>query len=175
MASRLLICRAARRDGELLDATFGYLGNMGRWLHEYQAAQERGRGELLVAWVGTSLAGMAFLRFPPVGNQTVELRLPGVPEIESLNVREDLRRRGVGTGLVRAAEQAAATAGYRSCWLAVEPGNLGAYRLYKQLGYRDWCCGQVEFTYGCGGWLLPVVKRADVLVQQLAVGEAGQV
>lgn len=59
-----------------------------------------------------------------------------IPLIAELEVRPDVRRRGIGAGLVRAAERAIAGRGYQVASIAVDDDNFGARRLYLRLGYR---------------------------------------
>lgn len=51
-------------------------------------------------------------------------------------LREDIRGRGVGTELNRAAVEAARRAGWAGLWLTVEPRNRPAIRSYEKAGFR---------------------------------------
>jgi ribosomal protein S18 acetylase RimI-like enzyme len=50
-------------------------------------------------------------------------------------LHRDLRGRGLGTALNRAAIEAARSAGLRSLWLSVEPHNRAALRSYEKAGF----------------------------------------
>lgn len=85
------------------------------------ARQRDGESVLLVAWLGQD----------PVG--TGELVLGTEPVLRSLHVAQEHRGRGIGSALVRAAEQRAR--GMRlSLWVGVD--NPRARRLYARLGYH---------------------------------------
>lgn len=60
----------------------------------------------------------------------------GVSELQDLNVLPNFRRRGIGTGLVRAAEDLVKTHSDRiGIAVGLHPGYNAAQRLYVQLGY----------------------------------------
>jgi len=71
---------------------------------------------------------------------SVQLAIPGKPNarhrvaVEKLLVHSTVRRRGLGTALMRAAEDAAARAGRHLLVLDTEAGDR-AGRLYERLGY----------------------------------------
>lgn len=70
-------------------------------------------------------------------NGTVrEVRRPGIAYLSNLAVAPCSRRGGIGTLLVREAEQAAAQWGCRSVALHVDPGNTAAVEMYRRAGYR---------------------------------------
>lgn len=73
-------------------------------------------GHAHVAWEGTTL---------------------GVPEIQDVYVLRDLRGRGIGTELSRAAERLVSTRGHTQVSISASVENGGALRLYRRLGYRD--------------------------------------
>ena len=86
------------------------------------ALQEEGGSTLLVAWDGDR----------PVGAGQLDLR-GDVPELRNLQVDAAERGRGIGTAIVRAAEERVAPGR-----LAVGVGldNPRARALYERLGYR---------------------------------------
>jgi ribosomal protein S18 acetylase RimI-like enzyme len=61
----------------------------------------------------------------------------GVPEIQDVFVPEELRSRGIGTRLSRAAEELARARGYAELSISASVANDGALRLYRRLGYRE--------------------------------------
>jgi len=54
----------------------------------------------------------------------------------SLAVDPTIRRRKLGTNLLRAVEAAAVRSQRKAMWLEVKPGNRRALRLYRSFGYR---------------------------------------
>ena len=56
-------------------------------------------------------------------------------ELADLAVAEDLRRRGLGSGLVRAFADEAGARGARRMYLEVRASNAAAQRLYQRLGF----------------------------------------
>lgn len=75
---------------------------------------------------------------------------PATARIRKVFVHPDWARRGLATGLVRAAEQAAATAGYPHLYVRA---NINAVPLYQSLGYR----AEAEGVMPAGDAALPVV------------------
>ena len=86
------------------------------------ARQERGESLFLVAW----LDGV------PVGSG--EVVLAARRELRNLHVIDAYRGRGIGTAVIRAAEEASVEAGTLS--IGVGADNPTARRLYERLGYR---------------------------------------
>jgi len=83
-------------------------------------------GHHLLAFSGEDLVGHAFV--VPTGR-------PGIGEY-AVFLRQDLRGRGAGTELNRAAVDAARRAGFVGLWLSVEPVNRAAVRSYEKAGFR---------------------------------------
>lgn len=75
---------------------------------------------------GVGLIGHAFV--VPTGR-------PGVGEY-AVFLHQDLRGRGVGTELNRAAVEEARAAGMKRLWLSVEPRNWAAIRSYEKVGFE---------------------------------------
>lgn len=61
---------------------------------------------------------------------------PGAGNLFQFDVAEDLHSQGIGTELVRSAEQRIREYGRNLATLAVEETNEGAIRLYRRLGYE---------------------------------------
>ena len=66
--------------------------------------------------------------------------------IETIEVSEEFRGRGVGSELLRRIEDSARAAGARSIWLHVDVKNGSAIRLYESHGYQQ--KGREEDFYG---------------------------
>jgi len=83
----------------------------------------------LVAWAGSDPVGHAHIAW--------EETTLGVPEIGDVFVQAELRRRGIGTELSKAAERLARTRGHRQMSISASITNESALRLYRRLGYRE--------------------------------------
>jgi GNAT superfamily N-acetyltransferase len=114
---------------------------------ECLARQRAGGGVLLVAWLDGRPVGDVFLDCGPADEPEVRRHLPGVPRLAHLEVHGQLWRRGIGTALVRAGEDAARRLGHRRLALGVGLDNPNAWRLYERLGYGDWGHGTVVGTW----------------------------
>jgi putative acetyltransferase len=85
------------------------------------------RGALLLAEVGTALAGCVALR--PLGEN--------MAEVKRLYVRPDYRKLRLGQHLVEASISAARGAGYRELRLDTLPSMAAAQALYHRLGFIE--------------------------------------
>ena len=89
----------------------------------------------LVAWCDGALAGHGALLWQGCTDAEVRAAFPNCPEIYGLGVRSELRGRGIGTALVRAAEDRTWRRGLRRIGISVDVDNERAGRLYERLGY----------------------------------------
>jgi GNAT superfamily N-acetyltransferase len=117
------------------------------WFTDRLARQQRGSGVLLVAWLDGQPAGDVYLDREPAEEFEVRRHLPGVPRLDHLEVPGPLWGRGIGTALIRTAEDTARQLGYERIALGVGLDNPRAWRLYEQLGYADWGHGTVVGTW----------------------------
>jgi GNAT superfamily N-acetyltransferase len=117
------------------------------WFTDRLARQRRGGGVLLVAWLHGQPVGEVFLDCEPAKEPEVRRHLPGVPQLDHLEVLGPFMRRGIGTALIRAAEANARQLGHERIALGVGLDNPNARRLYQQLGYADWGHGTVVGTW----------------------------
>ena len=147
-----VIIRPARRgDIDALVAVLGqemfFADRIGRMRHNL--------GELLVAFDGEQPVGNVYLWCEPVEEAEVREAFPGVPLLNHLEVAPGWRGRGIGTQLIRAAEDAARRRGFDRIVLGVGVDNSDAKRLYQRLGYVDWGRGPVVARWteadGVGG------------------------
>lgn len=108
------------------------------------AAQERGERVLLVAWHEGEPVGRVAVRW--AGDQdlarirsrnAVAATAPNYPALLELEVVPELRGRGVGTQLIRRAEELSVAAGHGGLCMTVHRDNPRARALYERLGYRD--------------------------------------
>ncbi|MDX3187901.1 GNAT family N-acetyltransferase [Streptomyces sp. MN03-5084-2B] len=132
--------------------------------------QRNHRGELFLGRLGLRPAGAVYLWLEEAEEQPIREHLPGVPLITHLEVHRDLRRLGVGTALVGAAEQRLLEKGCHRVALAVRTDNHDAARLYKKLHYRDWGFGEVTCyarTTEPDGTVLVEAEECYVLVKDL--------
>jgi hypothetical protein len=87
--------------------------------------------------------GDGFLARTAAEEPELRRHLLGVPRLDHLEVLKPLWRRGIGTALIRAAEDTARRLGHERLALAVGIDNPGAQRLYERLGYVDWDHGTI--------------------------------
>jgi GNAT superfamily N-acetyltransferase len=82
------------------------------WFTDRLARQRRGGGVLLVAWLDDRPVGDVFLDCGPADEPEVRRHLPGVPRLDHLEVPGPFQGRGIGTALIRAAEDHARQLGH---------------------------------------------------------------
>lgn len=131
--------------------------------------QRAGNEALLVAWVDGRPVGDVVVSWIPVEAEVRE-HLPGVPQLYHLEVLSTMWRRGIGTALLRAAEEIARGLGYDRVTLSVGLDNPAARRLYERLGYADWGHGHAVTAWqepGPAGIPVTVQLTCDVLVKTL--------
>jgi GNAT superfamily N-acetyltransferase len=144
MSAEVEIRRGSADDLIVLVAVLGER----HWFTDRLARQQRGGGVLLVAWLEGRPVGEVFLEYEPATEPEVRRHLPGVPRLDHLEVVGPLWGRGIGTALIRAAEDTARQLGHEQIALGVGLDNLKARRLYERLGYADWGQGTVV-----GSWV----------------------
>jgi ribosomal protein S18 acetylase RimI-like enzyme len=91
-------------------------------------------GTILGAECGDTIAGFAAIltrvRFESLDHPPGEYAI-----VTDLVVRENVRRRGLGTALLQAAERYASAAGAAELRIGVLTANQGAARLYRSVGF----------------------------------------
>lgn len=97
--------------------------------------QQLGEATYLVAWQGVEPLGSAMAFWAGPLAEVTRAAYPDVVEIAHLQVRGEHRGKGVGTALVRAAEEHARDRGHGAVGLGVGLDNPDAVRLYERLGY----------------------------------------
>ncbi|MFI6372976.1 GNAT family N-acetyltransferase [Streptomyces sp. NPDC050546] len=129
----ITLCRAA--DVALLDRYIGSMAATSFHARRFQR-QERGQSTYLVAWLDERPVGHTELRWGGCDDAAVRAARPGCPEINALTVwPETLRSRGIGSALIRAAEELARERGRTAVGLGVADDNPRAAALYARLGY----------------------------------------
>jgi GNAT superfamily N-acetyltransferase len=139
------------------------------------ARQADGHGIMLVAVDGETVCGDVYLWLAEVPE--FHQHLPGVPVLNHLEVAPALRSRGIGTLLVRTAEQWLRELGHDRVALGVAIDNRRAHALYEQLGYIDWGHGTVAIRYevpGDRGLAETITETIHVLVKDLRTQRRGR-
>jgi predicted N-acetyltransferase YhbS len=131
----------------------------------------QGVGELLVASLSGEVVGDVYLHREVQEEPELRREFPGVPVLNHLEVTPRLRRRGIGTALIRACEDAASRRHHDVLVLGVGLDNPGAKRLYERLGYLDWGKGPIVTRWtepdGAGG-IRRVSLDMDLMVRSFA-------
>lgn len=120
-----------------LAALTGELGQ-GPYFADRLSRQQRGDGLLLTAWRAHRPIGVVYLWLEDAEEPEIRDLLPDTPLLTHLEIHQDHRNQGIGTRLVRAAEQELAALGHTLVALGVEMTNVGAAMLYLRLGFREW-------------------------------------
>ncbi|MFE9998587.1 GNAT family N-acetyltransferase [Streptomyces avermitilis] len=131
---KIAMCRAA--DVALLDQYIGSAGVTSSHARRF-ACQEAGESTYLVAWLDGRPVGHAEVRWTGCAAAEVRAARSGCPEINGLGVWPgELRSRGIGSALIRAAEELTKERGLDVIGLGVGTDNPRAAELYARLGYR---------------------------------------
>jgi GNAT superfamily N-acetyltransferase len=118
---------------------------------EHLADHAAGEGTTLVGRLGSVVAGLVTVRWTSRNRAFAE---QGIPLVHQLSVDPELRRLGVATALLDAAEQLAASRGCGQIGITVGLFDVygPAQRLYARRGYvpdgRGACRGQVPLRQG---------------------------
>ncbi|MDV9175365.1 GNAT family N-acetyltransferase [Streptomyces sp. W16] len=165
----IAVCGAA--DVALLDQHIGSLGATSFHARRF-ARQERGESTYLVAWLDGRPVGHAELRWTGCDAREVRAARPGCLEIGGLGVwPEELRSRGIGTALIRAAEELAVERGITDVGVGVAKDNPRAAVLYARLGYAPLTDYYDRWSYETtDGRLRDWVDHCTFLVKELPSG-----
>ncbi|MFJ9580213.1 GNAT family N-acetyltransferase [Streptomyces sp. NPDC101191] len=133
------------------------------------ARQEAGQGTYLIAWRDGRPAGHGQVRWDGCAAPEVRAAVGDCPEFNGLDVREELRGRGVGTALILAAEELARERGRTLLGLGVAHDNPRAAALYARLGYAPVTAYTDRYAYtdpaglrhACADACTFLVKRLD--------------
>jgi GNAT superfamily N-acetyltransferase len=127
---------------------------------------------VLVAWCDGEPVGTVALGLGGADHPFVRERLPRPPVVHHLAVAPGVRRRGIGTALLAAAEQAAQAHGHGMVLLLVAADDADGLRLLRRAGYDDWGHGEIEADrqlIGADG----VRRRCQVLIKLIVEGVPG--
>lgn len=101
------------------------------------ARQQAGASTFLVAWRDGQPVGSCEVRWDGCAAPEVQAAHGDCPEINGLGVwPQSFRSQGIGTALIRAAEELARKRGGKRIGLGVDENNLRAAALYSRLGYH---------------------------------------
>jgi putative acetyltransferase len=156
---------AARRLFGDYAASLGWSANAEAWMAEEIAGlpgpYASPRGSLLVAYIDDRPAGAVGLQPVPA-----DVLIPGVGaetagELKRLFVREELRRRGVGRGLMERVEIEALGRGYDSLVLTTSPEMMPlAQSMYDSLGYVETTPYRNDMPWPGIRWMRKVLRCA---------------
>ncbi len=142
----------------------------------FVALQAAGEVGYLAAWHGgpderdAVALGSVLIRWAGDREADVRAALPEVPAISNLGVAPQFRGRGVGTALVRAAEEVIVAAGRDRVLIGVAHDNARAHQLYLALGYLE---SGVRYSSSydfpdANGVLQRIHEQGTMLVRQLS-------
>ncbi|MEU6252852.1 GNAT family N-acetyltransferase [Streptomyces sp. NPDC047043] len=159
----ITVCRAA--DVAALDRFMGATAATSFHARRF-ARQEAGECTYLIAWLDGRSVGHMEMRW--VGCDAPEVTVD-CPEIGGLGVwPEELRSRGIGSQLIRAAEELARKRGLTVVGIGVGRDNPRAAALYQRLGYRPVIDYLDRYTYlGADGVEHEVVDPCTFLTKPL--------
>jgi GNAT superfamily N-acetyltransferase len=134
MEIRIATCRD--EDVTVLAERFSSLGATPFHVPRY-ARHVAGTSTYLVAWLDGEPSGVGEVRWHGCAAPEVRAAVGTCPEINGLHVLDAVQSRGIGTALIRHAEQLVAARGLTMIGLGVdERDNPRAAALYDRLGYR---------------------------------------
>lgn len=99
--------------------------------------QEQGVSTFLIAFLDDIPAGSGEVMWRGAKEPDVRERFPGCLEINGLAVAPDRQSQGIGSMIIRAAEQLAVRRGHHRIGMGVDEQNVRAAALYRRLGYQD--------------------------------------
>ena len=107
--------------------------------------QQQGRSTFLIASIDEVPVGSGEILWQGCVALEVRRRYPDCPELNGLIIWPPQRRsHGIGTAIIRAAEDLAAQRGHRLLGLGVDDHNPRAAALYLRLGYRETGCRYLD-------------------------------
>ncbi len=142
--SEVLIRHATEADLPALE----WDGEYRKYRRVYQRAMEdarQGRRILFVAEIGDEIIGQIFVQFSRYRSHKGARASTGY--LQSFRIKPPFRNHGIGTRLIRMAEEALIERGYKRAVIAVAQDNQDARRLYERNGYSVFRKDPGEWTY----------------------------
>lgn len=109
--------------------------------------QKEGKGLWLIAWNNRKPVARGQLQWEGSKRESVRQYVKDTPQIDSLEVVEEFRGKGIGTEVIKVMEEKTREKGFKQIGMAVEIENEGAIRLYEKLGYKNWGHGNFDGTW----------------------------
>ncbi|GAA1687280.1 hypothetical protein GCM10009733_099890 [Nonomuraea maheshkhaliensis] len=162
-------CEIRTAAPEDLPALIRSLGQK-HYFEDRLARQQRGDGILLVAWKHGEPIGDVYLWLERAEEPELTTHLPDAALLTHLEVLPAHRNRGIGSELMRAAEEVLFSMEYKQVALGVGLDNLDACRLYERRGYVEWPHGNLPTTsvvYGRDGRRELRAELCRIMVRQL--------
>jgi ribosomal protein S18 acetylase RimI-like enzyme len=106
--------------------------------------QTTGLSTFLIGYVRGVPVGSGEILWKGPKEADVRDRFPDCPEINGLAVAAERRSQGIGTAIVRMAEQLAGGRGHHRIGMGVDDHNGRAAALYLRLGYQDSGCRYLD-------------------------------
>jgi len=145
-----------------------------RLLEDRYLRHKNDEGVLWAAWLDETPVGIIYLWLTEAEEPELQKHLHGVPLLMNLKVLPGLRSRGIGTQLIKRAEQKLLDLGHQEVALAVRTDNEHAIRLYLRLHFKKWEHPPITCYTNVRRWIgraKPVPEECDVMVKQLTTTE----
>jgi len=127
------------------------MGSPEREHKSYLRLQEEGKATYLVAWEATTPVGHLLIRWGGslevpriVDRMPNAAKFGNYPCFDRIEVRRDRRGHGIGTSLIKCAEDVVRERGYEYAMIEVDIVNIRARALYERLSYIE--SGLGEYT-----------------------------
>jgi GNAT superfamily N-acetyltransferase len=131
---RLQIRQMQKDDTPAIAMAFADMNKTQEQYEQYWQENVTGKRTTLVAVLGRRIVGYANVIWEP---EYESFRQHGIPEINDMNTVTSLRKNGIGTRMIKAAELLVRQAGRTviGIGVGVEPDYAIAQALYPELGY----------------------------------------
>lgn len=117
--------------------------------HENNIADhDNGTADWLIAYKDNLPVGHFLIRYDGCHNEYVKQYISNCAHLEAGGVKEEYRRQGIGTALIKKAEELAREKGFKKIGMAVGAhDNPKARKLYEDLGYKEWDRGTFDESW----------------------------
>lgn len=165
-STELLIRRAVEADLPALEWDGEYTHFRKVYQHAFREAQ-RDRRLIFLAETDGKVIGQLFVHLHSVWKSSFNGVKTGY--FHSFRVKPGFRNQGVGSDLLRVAEDALTDRGYACAIISVAQVNTGAQRLYQQRGYTVYREDPGEWSYvDHNGKVKRISEPAYVMVKTLS-------